>query len=249
MFFILSKTIIQLFMPLCLIFMLWIGMVCIFTKGKPRKYLLFTIVIAALACNDIIANKVLSALEATPVNIHQVSHQPYTIVLGGVTKKAPIEDGRVAYGGGADRVLQAVELYKMGKTDTIVVTGGSGKLDPDGHVEAESMKKTLVSCGVPSSKIITEVNSKNTHENAKFTAKRLSSPQGILITSAFHMKRSIACFEKQGVTVSPYPVDYHTSPGNEWKQWYFPTPHALLKWELIFHEVIGTLIYKVTGYI
>lgn len=195
-----------------------------------------------------IASKALSSLEAEPVAFDLLTHHTYAIVLGGITKKPRIDDGRVAYGGGADRILQAVKLYKMGKTDSIVVSGGSGKLDPEGHVEAESMKQTLISCGVPSKKIITETNSKNTYENAIFTAKRLSTPKGILITSAFHMKRSIACFEKQNVSVFPYPVDYQTTASIEWKHWYFPTPHALTKWELVFHELIGSFVYHIMGY-
>lgn len=235
-------------MPLSLLFILWVMSTVYVSKGKALRYLLVCIFIANIFCNDIIAGRILSSIETPPLLAQDVPHHTYAVVLGGVTKKSPAEDGRVAYGGGADRVLQALRLYKMGKVDTIIVSGGSGKLEPDGHVEAFAMKSTLIQCGVPENRIITESNSKNTFQNAVFSAPHIRSKKALLITSAFHMKRSVACFEKQGIQVMAYPVHYQTKADIEWKDLYFPSTQALQKWELIFHETIGRLSYKIMGY-
>ena len=81
----------------------------------------------------------------------------------------------------------------------------------DTGAEAKIAKRVLVSLGVPENKILTETRSINTSQNARFSAEilrenGLSHP--ILVTSAFHMKRSVLNFAKQGVEVEPFPTDY-----------------------------------------
>ena len=84
----------------------------------------------------------------------------------------------------------------------------------DTGAEAKIAKRMLVSLGVPENMILVETKSINTTQNAKFSAEILRE-QGfsrpILVTSAFHMKRAVLNFEKQDITVTPYPADYQVT--------------------------------------
>ena len=55
-----------------------------------------------------------------------------------------------------------------------------------------------------------ERQSRNTQENVEFS-KTIADPKPgerwLLVTSAFHMPRSIDLFRKAGFAVEPYPVD------------------------------------------
>ena len=72
----------------------------------------------------------------------------------------------------------------------------------------------LKSLGVAEQDILVEDRSLNTRQNAEFSARILREhdlSQPILVTSAFHMERSVLNFSKQGLMVTPYPADYMVS--------------------------------------
>ena len=100
----------------------------------------------------------------------------------------------------------------------LVFTGGSGGLIQNDVKEAEVAHKLWSGLGVPESQMIFEDASRNTFENAAFTQK-LVHPQKdekwLLITSAYHMPRSIGIFRALGMNPAPYPVDYRTLGNGE----------------------------------
>lgn len=130
----------------------------------------------------------------------------------------PEGDAIVILGGGAyntgilkedstKRLLTGFVLHKQ--TDlSIILSGGAsiGSLP-----EAEVMKELLLTLGVDKGKIYTEVNSRDTKENAQEVKKlceRLGCKKIILVTSAYHMKRAVLSFQKAGLEVVPYPTDF-----------------------------------------
>src|SRR5205085_7732741 len=101
--------------------------------------------------------------------------------------------------------------------------------------------------------IITENQSKNTYENALFSSRILKQDfkgeKILLITSAFHMKRTMECFKKQGIMGDPYSVDEHSGM----IQWMpnksiIPDAEVLEGWDILMHEWVGYLSYKIMGY-
>lgn len=161
--------------------------------------------------------------------------------------------GRIIFKSGADRLLQTIYLYRNGVIDKIIVSGGSGHLLYKDRTEAAFIKKYLVAIGVESDDIIFESRSKNTYENAKFTKKLLVensiNESVLLITSALHMKRASATFRKQGVLVN----EYSTSKivGDRLKNFdhlLIPSITTLNNWNLLLHEWLGFLSYKILGY-
>jgi uncharacterized SAM-binding protein YcdF (DUF218 family) len=104
--------------------------------------------------------------------------------------------------GGADRVWHAARLWKDGKAP-IVITSGTG--------DRESTVPLLKDLGVPESAIVVEDKARNTEENAKFVEKTVGEGKKILVvTSAWHMRRSVLMFEKYApnLEVIPAATDY-----------------------------------------
>ncbi|XOV94681.1 MAG: YdcF family protein [Bacteroidota bacterium] len=176
------------------------------------------------------------------------------IVLTGALGHNPDMEGQLHFGEAADRVTEAMLLYQEGFINKILITGGSGSiLDPD-FKESEALKEFLVLNNFPEGDIIIEPNSRNTHENAEFTAKvledlQLKDRRHLLITSSFHMRRSLGCFSKEQIEVIPYPVDYRSSKVMWDIGWILPSPGALSNWGMMIKEWMGIVAYKIVGYI
>jgi uncharacterized SAM-binding protein YcdF (DUF218 family) len=134
-----------------------------------------------------------------------------------VTSK-PEGDAIVILGGGAyntgilkedstKRLLTGFVLHKQTNLPIILSGGASIGTLP----EAEIMKGLLLTLGVNKGKIYTDVNSKDTEENAQEVKKlceRLRCRRVVLVSSAYHMRRAVLAFQKAGLEVVPYPTDF-----------------------------------------
>ena len=114
--------------------------------------------------------------------------------------------------GAGDRVLYAARIYKEGKAAHILLSGGEITwMKATSSTPADEMAEILQSLGVPKEALWLENKSQNTHENAVFS-KVILDEKGIkkilLVTSATHMPRAVALFQKLGLEVIPLPVDY-----------------------------------------
>jgi len=131
---------------------------------------------------------------------------------GGATLDTPNLNGKGHLSGSAaNRLLTSLQLYQKLKVP-IIISGGKVFQDTGG--EAEIARHILIGAGVPAKKILLEDQSLNTTENAQYTKKVLEKHHyrdPILVTSAFHMLRSVEQFAKAGVKVRPYPTDYYTN--------------------------------------
>lgn len=116
-----------------------------------------------------------------------------------------------------DRFVEAAVLARRYPDARIVVTGGSGSLVLHGEADGDTAPRLLTALGVAPERLIMENRSRNTYENALFTREMVEPVPGetwLLVTSAFHMPRSVGLFRKAGFDVTPWPVDYRTA-GNE----------------------------------
>jgi len=150
---------------------------------------------------------------------------------------------------GADRAWQAARLYNAGKASRIVLTGLDSR---------ESTMPLLMNLGVPSEAMLVDNDSMNTEENAKFTRDLLDrhgllmggyKPKVLLVTSAFHMKRSLLIFQKYAseLEVIPAPSDFEVlSIARDPIRIYdfLPDAGALGRTNMHIKEFIGYLGYK-----
>jgi uncharacterized SAM-binding protein YcdF (DUF218 family) len=167
---------------------------------------------------------------------------PYGIIVLGGAINGPTNQARgQAVGDEEQRVVQAAILAKRYPEAKVVFTGGTGTQS----TEATEAKKLLVELGVDPGRIVLEGHSRNTVENARFTAAIVHpepSEPWLIVTSASHMPRAMGVFRKVGFDAIAYPVAYRTP----W-QWDFDPARNLRIFEIAMREWIGLLAYWATG--
>ena len=151
--------------------------------------------------------------------------------------------------GAVDRELAFMKMAKAYPDTVLIYTGGSSSLIQQEFKAADVALKLFEEQGLDTTRIIFERQSRNTHENATLSyalAKpRLEKPW-VLITSAFHMPRSIGIFCKIGWPMIPFPVDHRTNPGGNFKITYNLLGH-LSELDIAIHEWLGLMAYRFTG--
>jgi len=253
MFFFLSKILAFLLMPLTWIFILLIWSWRAKDEGRKKRLRIAAIVLLAVFSNRFICDRTMHVWEINAVKEPAAGSYDAIIVLGGISSYDDDYD-RIQFSRGTDRLMQAIQLWKKGVAPKIVFTGGSGSvLHPD-YKESDRIKTYLHDIGIPDSAMIYENQSRNTHENATMTKPLLQkyAPGGkyLLITSAFHMRRSLGCFYKAGISVSPYSADRYSGPWKfEFDYMFLPDAGTLTDWNILFHEWFGCITYKLSGYI
>lgn len=168
---------------------------------------------------------------------------------GGATVDTPDMDGIGNLSGtAANRLLTAARLQK--KLNLPVIVSG-GQVFAYTGTEAVIAKRLLVGLGIPAEKIIVEDQSLNTTQNA-LHVKKIMEAQGfkqpILVTSAFHMPRSVMNFEKAGLQVVPYPADYRANVESHISVFNFlPSGYSFQDTCTALWEYVGMLALKVQG--
>ena len=230
----------------------------LFSKNKKRKKkaLVLAIFFGFFFTNRFIVNQVYKVWETKTITADEIS-EPYDIgiLLGGYSNFniRPNKD-RHNFSYRGNRFMNAYELYRQGKIKKLLLTGGSGAVLNQGNSEALMMIDFFKRIGVPESDIILEPNSRNTWENAIFTKKVLDEKYPgascLLITSAWHMPRSMGCFKKAGVECTPYSVDFITE-AERWAPAYviLPDRNGFYYWEVLMKEWVGCLAYAARGYL
>jgi uncharacterized SAM-binding protein YcdF (DUF218 family) len=138
------------------------------------------------------------------------------LVLGGAVDPAlSLSYGETVFGSAVARVLAGIALARRYPEAKLALIGGEGGFVPVGLPESRATSGFVLEQGIVPERVILEERSRSTHENA-VDAKELIRPAPgatwILITSAYHMPRSIASFDAVGWPVIPYPVDYRIDP-------------------------------------
>ena len=254
-FFLLSKVLDFLLSPLSWIVILLLISIITKNKKRSRKCLYWAIGALLFFSNPFALNLVMHAWEVQSVPIDSI-HKQYdaVIMMGGAIRYVNGQLQRPVFGSGADRYVQSMELFYRNKAKHIIISSGSGSLVYTDVKEADLLRDQMIRIGIPADKLIAENQSRNTYENAKNTAEIIQKsdfkPPFLLVTSAFHMRRSMLCFQKQGIDVIPFAVDQHSgqimfTPD----KLLLPSPEVLLDWDLLFHEWFGIAVYKVMGYL
>jgi uncharacterized SAM-binding protein YcdF (DUF218 family) len=174
------------------------------------------------------------------------------IILGG------FEEGRITKGRhvltlneAAERLTEAVSLARKFPAAKVVFTGGTGTIIGKGDVAAQEVRDFLIDAGVERDRIVLEDASRNTRENATLTRAILKPQAGsrwVLVTSAFHMPRSIAVFRQAGFDCVAWPVDYRTAGTGDLVKFFDSIDNGLRRIDVAAKEYTGLLAYRMSGW-
>lgn len=172
------------------------------------------------------------------------------IVLGGGIDDSYVWQGHTqpALNHAAERLTAALPLLQRAPELKLLFTGGEVGLIFKGLTEAERARRFYASLGVDPQRLIFESASRTTYENAVLSAALPGVDKTrpwLLLTSAWHMPRAMATFERAGWNVTPWPADYRAGLETPWTQ--YSLAEGAAKWKTALHEVLGLLVYRLTG--
>lgn len=173
------------------------------------------------------------------------------IVLGG-GMDADVNEIRRGYelNRSGDRFVEALRLALLYPESRIVISGGADMLGDGTDTEAEAGARFFEAFGVARSRLILEDMSRTTGENAARIRERLAIQPGetwLLVTSAFHMPRSMGLFRKSGLDVVPWPADYLSSGAEGIRLKLFSPAENMAVATMAIREWLALLSYWVTG--
>jgi uncharacterized SAM-binding protein YcdF (DUF218 family) len=215
-------------------------------KNK-KKLIYIAIGVLYILSTPIISNNFFKLIEGSeyrkPISI--IDSADAIVVLSGMLEINELGDSTYVEWGDPDRFFGGIALFKAGKAQKLVFTGGKMPWDKTKKTEGDVLKEYAISNGIPSEKILVTKNVENTADEA-VAVKELIRPSKriILVTSAYHMYRAKMLFEKQGLYLIPYKVDYKV--GRILKTTImdlFPNAESLKLTETGMREVIGRLYY------
>jgi uncharacterized SAM-binding protein YcdF (DUF218 family) len=173
------------------------------------------------------------------------------VVLGGVLD-TPVSQarGEVALTDAAERVTVVAELARTYPNARIVFSGGSGRLMGQEAPESDLAVRLFATLGIPASRVQVDERARDTLENAVFS-KAVAAPKPgerwLLVTSAYHMPRSIGAFRRAGFAVEAYPVDWRTRGPVDVTRPFDVLADGLKRSDTAMREWIGLVTYWITG--
>jgi uncharacterized SAM-binding protein YcdF (DUF218 family) len=230
-----------------------VGAALVFTQRKRLGQGLFivSLFLFAIAGWSPLGNWLMTALEDRfPAWDESRGAPTGIIVLGGaISPDVSANRGSAALNESAERMTAVAALARRYPEARIVFTGGSGRL-LGGAAEADFVLPLWESFGIGRERVTLEDRSRNTSENARFTRELVQPKQGerwLLVTSAYHMPRSIGVFRREGFAVEAYPVDWRTRGATDALLPFAALSAGLARTDAAVHEWAGLFAYWVTG--
>ena len=215
------------------------------------RTLLVALSLTALVGWLALPNAVLRLLESQYA-VPTESLTPYVglVVLGGdidVPRGANDSRGFVLSDGGP-RMTTSADLSRQYPHLRLLFTGGQSDIIDRGISVADSARKYYASMGIPPERVVYERAARTTYENAILSAAVPcvdKTQPWLLVTSAWHMPRSMALFRAAGWNVTPYPVDFRANSHTQRTE--YSLARGALRWQLVLHEVVGRVAFAALG--
>jgi uncharacterized SAM-binding protein YcdF (DUF218 family) len=252
MFFVLSKSLAFILTPSNLLMVVGLlGLMLIVLRWRKSGVYLLTLTIlgVALAGWSPLGPALLMTLEDRFPKQEAPSTITGIVMLGGAVEIHITQArGSEAWNDQAERITAVAELANHFPAARIILSGGSGH--PNAISESSIARQAVADMGIPEERMELETRSRNTCENASESAKTAQFKAGevwLLVTSASHMPRAIACFRAANFPVSPFPVDYHTRGSEDLSRMQESIVEGLAQVDLAAHEWVGLITYRLAG--
>jgi uncharacterized SAM-binding protein YcdF (DUF218 family) len=248
MYFILSKLLLIFIYPFTWFLAFFLAAFLIRNPTLKRRFFIVSAAILLIFSNPFLYNQFAKQWNIQPVPL-KAGQYSCVIVLGGFSGEDA--NGNGFFNGSADRFIQGLKLVTTGKAAHILISGGNGSLVKSQFAEGDWVKTQLLQLKVADSSIISENRSRNTLENAAFSkillAEKHLQPPYLLVTSGFHMRRSLKIFKKAGVEVTPYPCDFFAGNQNFSFDLFIPDGATFAGWNIYIKEVVGVIYNRIRG--
>jgi uncharacterized SAM-binding protein YcdF (DUF218 family) len=255
LFFIFSKTLGAMLLPTnFLIGVGVVGAILLLTRlaWLGRKLVIASVLLLLVCGLSPLGNLLLYPLESRfpPWDAGRGAPDGIIVLGGSIEADLSAAHGTAVVRSSPDRVIAAAALALRYPNARIVFSGGSANLISNDAREADFAGAIFESLGVAKSRLIMERASRNTVENAEFSKALVAPKDGerwLLVTSGFHMPRSVGLFRKAGFAVEPYPVDWRVGGRGDLLSFTNVAADGLGRTDLAVREWIGLMAYWATG--
>tara|TARA_B100000886_G_scaffold245094_1_gene172328 strand:- start:205 stop:978 length:774 start_codon:yes stop_codon:yes gene_type:complete len=251
-YFYLSKLLAPLFNPTNLIIIIIFLLFFIYYRSKKRIILFVLkvfIVLLILISFLPIGNLGLKYLESEFINQKEIEKIKNIIVLAGPEDLYGTKiTGKINLYGSSERLIISITLANNFKNSEIFYVGGNGYIIKSDLSSIPVAKKFYQDLNFDLNKITFIGNTRNTIENFHEIKKlELKDKESVLITSAYHMKRSLIIASKKGLNLIPYAVDFQSVSKKSFLNSYqkFSVTSNLAKFNLFFREIVGIVAFKI----
>ncbi|MBI5319918.1 YdcF family protein [Bradyrhizobium sp.] len=253
MFFAASKTVGYLLLPSNFLIGLGLaGAVLLLTRFARlgRRLMAAALVGLAICAFSPLANFVLYPLESRFPKWDSSRGEPDGIIVLGGPLDADLSaaHGVPVISGAADRIIAAATLAHRYPNARLVYSGGSPNLLHNDAKEADYATALFQGLGIAKSRLTMERQSRNTGENAELSkaiAKPKPGERWLLVTSAYHMPRSMGVFRKAGFPVEAYPVDWRVGTREDLFKYYVTANDGLQLVDIGVREWLGLIAYRI----
>jgi len=254
LFFVLSKTIGLMLLPTNFLIGIGVlGALLLATRFAPagRKLLIASAALLAICGFSPLGYLLLYPLEQQFPPWDAAQGAPAGIVVLGGTIDVDVSAARgvAVVAGAADRIIASAALARRYPNARIIFAGGSPNLRSDAR-EADYAASLFESLGISKERLIMERRSRNTEENAEFSMAIAAPKAGerwLLVTSAYHMPRSVGLFRKAGFAVEAYPVDWRVGGTEDFLRFTAISLEGLDRVNVGLREWMGLAAYWATG--
>ena len=255
LFFVLSKTLGFMLMPSNFLMGLGvIGAILLATRWRRlgRRLMATAAVLLAVCAFSPLGYALLYPLEQRFPPWDPARGAPDGIVILGASIEADLSaaHGVPVVRGVPDRIIRAAMLAHAYPNARIIFSGGSANLISNDAREADFAAAIFEGLGIAKSRLIMERRSRNTLENAEFSRDLANPKPGerwLVVTSAFHMPRSVGLFRKAGFPVEPFPVDWRVGDRGDLGSFALLGAEGLSRTDTGAREWMGLVAYRLTG--
>lgn len=243
-----KKILEQCFYPLSIILvLLFIGIILLYCRKfrLGRLFVLIGSLLLLIATLPWVPNLLVNSLQYQyPPLARAPNTTQYIAVLGaGILPMNNIPINNLPTTSSMQRILEAIRLWQQVPQAKIIFSGGS---DTGQFNDGDYMAKTAEMLGVPNSAIIRENQSLDTAEEAVLIKKIVGNAPFILVTSAYHMPRSMELFEHQGMRPVAAACDFQYT-GKKHLLELLPSTYNIAKLQIAIHEYQGLAWNTLTG--
>ncbi len=252
LYFYTSKILAPFINPINFLFFILIILFVLFSFFKKKNlYYLFIInlIVLSLIAFFPVGKIGLKYLESDYIDQKPLDNIKNIIVLAGsVDLTSTNFTDKLNLNASSERLISSIKLANKFENSKIIYLGGDGNLIKKNLSEIDAAKKFYRDVSFNLNRVIFLHNSRNTIENFKQLVKfDLIDNQSILITSAFHMKRSMMISKKLNLDLTPYAVDFRSiskiSLINTYQN--FNITSNFVNFNLFFREILGIAVYKI----
>lgn len=236
--FLLKKIMSGFLMPLSILFSLFlIGLIMLRAKRTEliaKKVITLAFLILVLLSYGALSYWPLQKLENIypPIDIKGIkpNNIKWVVVLAGGTEETYI------------RLAEGIRIYRSLPGTKLIMSGGK-VVEAAPEPYSSKMARIATGLGVNPTDIVQESLSKDTKDEARIVKSMIHETPFILVTSAYHMPRSMTLFKAQGMHPIPAPTGRRILPDERYLSpyWFFPSTYNIMDTEIVLHEVLGII--------